>query len=130
MKPKIIKDLLSSGHITIGDTKNIARSIFDGHNTAEGTGQGGLEGYVITACKFDELAEHIQGFIIKAILEFQVQNFLDVKTEADSIADDDGMVIADSKPRGYYKDSMGRMVRRKPRKEKTGRSTTITKTSL
>lgn len=117
MKPKIIKDLLASGHITIGDAKNIARSIFDGNNTANGTGQGGLEGYVITACKFDDLADHIQGFIVKAILEFQVQNFLDVKTEADCIADDDGMVIADSKPRGYYKDTKGNMVRRRPRKD-------------
>lgn len=118
MKPKIIKDLLANGHITIGDAKNIARSIFDGHNTADGTGQGGLEGYTITACNFDDLPDHVQGFIVKAILEFQVQNFLDVKEEAaHAIADDDGMVIADSKPRGYYKDSMGRMVRRKPRKD-------------
>jgi len=117
MKPKIIKDLLANGHITVGDVKNIARSIFDGHNTADGTGQGGLEGYIITACVFDDLPDHVQGFIVKAVLEFKVQNFLDVKSEADSIADDDGMVIADSKPRGYHKDSMGRMVRRKPRKD-------------
>lgn len=116
MKPKIIKDLLAGGHITIGDVKNIARSIFDGNNTADGTGQGGLEGYVITACKFDDLAEHIQGFLVKAILEFNVQNFLDVKSEADSIADDDGMVIADSKPRGYLVDDLGRPRRKRPRK--------------
>lgn len=117
MKPKIIKDLLAGGHITIGDVKNIARSIFDGDNTAEGTGQGGLEGYTITACVFDDLAPHIQGFIVKAILEFKVENFLDVKTEADCIADDDGMVVADSTPRGYLVDDMGRPRRKIPRKD-------------
>ena len=117
MKPKIIKDLLLGNHITKGDVKNIARSIFDGNNTAEDTGQGGLEGYTITACVFDELPDHVQGFIVKAILEFKVENFLDVRTEADCIADDDGMVIADSKARRYLVDDLGRPRRKRPRKD-------------
>lgn len=117
MKPKIIKDLLAGGHITIGDVRNIARSIFDGHNTAEGTGQGGLEGYVITACDFDSLPDHVQGFLVKAILEFSVQNFLDVKEEASKPARKSGKVIADSKPRGWTQDSLGNPIRKRPRKD-------------
>ena len=116
MKPKIIKDLLAGGHITKGDVKNIARSIFDGGNTAEGTGQGGLEGYTITACLFDDLPDHVQGYVVKAILEFKVENFLDVKAEADCIADDSGMVIADSKPRHFTTDFAGRPIVKRPRK--------------
>ena len=115
MKPKIIKDLLIGNHITVGDVRNIARSMFDGKNTADGTGQGGLEGYVIKACSFDDLPVHVQGFIVKAILEFQVENFLDVKTEADSMADDDGMVIADGKPRHFSLDDDGNPVSKRPR---------------
>jgi len=117
MKPKIIKDLLAGGHITSGDVKNIARSMFDGKNTADGTGQGGLEGYIITACTFDELPDHVQGFIVKAILEFKVQNFLDVKEEADNPAGDEGVVVADSEPRGYLVDDLGRPRRKRPRKD-------------
>ena len=118
MKPKIIKDLLAGGHITKGDVKNIARSIFDGGNTAEGTGQGGLEGYTITACLFDDLPDHVQGFVLKAILEFKVQNFLDVQEEAaHDIADNEGMVIADSKPRHYARDADGNPVSKIPRKD-------------
>ena len=116
MKPKIIKDLLVGGHITTGDVRNIARSMFDGKNTADGTGQGGLEGYVITACDFDKLAPHIQGFLVKAVLEFSVQNFLDVKEEAAAPARESGKVIADSKPRHFTKDSDGTVRRKRPRK--------------
>ncbi len=117
MKPKIIKDLLAGGHITIGDVRNVARSIFDGENTADGTGQGGLEGYVITACMFDELPDHVQGFLVKAILEFKVQNFLDVKSEADNPASENGKVYADQAPRHFSTDSLGNPVGKRPRKD-------------
>ncbi len=116
MKPKIIKDLLAGGHITIGDVKSIARTMFDGEQVTD-AGEGGLEGYVIEACTFDELPIHVQGFIIKAILEFKVQNFLDVKEEAAAPARKGGVVVADSKPRHFAVGKDGTPIRKRPRRE-------------
>ena len=76
-----------------------------------------VEGYVITACDFDDLAEHIQGFLVKAVLEFSVQNFLDVKEEAGKPARKGGKVIADSEARHFTQDSLGNPIRKRPRKK-------------
>ncbi len=73
MKPETLKDLLAGGHITLGEVRNIAKSLFDGETTAAGP-----EGYIITAVALDKLPDHVQQFIVKAILEFRVTNVLDV----------------------------------------------------
>lgn len=78
-KPNILRDLLAAGHISLTDVRNVAREIFDGKTTAAGPGQGGLEGYVLTASQFDDLPEHVQGFVIKAVLAFGVENVLDAE---------------------------------------------------
>ena len=88
MKPNNLKDLLRDGHITLGEVRNIAKSIFDGKTTAAGP-----EGYIITASKLEDLPEHVVGFIIKGILEFTVENVLDAATqdaeaEADKVWED------------------------------------------
>jgi hypothetical protein len=77
-KPNTLKDLLIGSHISLQEVDTIARSIFDGETTAAGP-----EGYVITAVNYDDLPEHVQGFVRKAVLEFRVENVLDV-------AEDDG----------------------------------------
>ena len=69
--------LLAGGHISLTDVRSIARTIFNGETTAAGPTEGGLEGYVITASQFDDLPEHVQGFVIKAILAFKVENVLE-----------------------------------------------------
>jgi len=99
MKPNNLKDLLKDGHITHGEVRNIAKGIFDGETTAAGP-----EGYIITASKFDDLPDHVQGFIIKGILEFTVENVLDAgadelasetaSSELNPYADDDDSVDA------------------------------------
>lgn len=71
-KPIILKDLLREGHITLSEVRKIARDIFNGKTTAAGP-----EGYIITAAKFEDLPEHVQGFIVKGILEFKVENVLE-----------------------------------------------------
>lgn len=71
-KPETLKDLLKEGHISLGEVNKIAASIFDGSTTAAGP-----EGYIITACTFDDLPDHVRGFVRKAILEFRVHNVLD-----------------------------------------------------
>lgn len=86
-KPNTLKDLLTEGHITLGDVKKIARDIFDGETTGAGP-----EGYLLTAAKFDDLPNHVQGFIVKAILEFKVENVLD-KPRDGLFMDDDNLAI-------------------------------------
>lgn len=71
-KPTTLKDLLAGSHITKSEVRKIARDIFNGETTGAGP-----EGYVITAVNFDDLPEHVQGFVLKAILEFKVENVLD-----------------------------------------------------
>ena len=85
MKPSNLKDLLRDGHISLGEVRNIAKSIFDGKTTAAGP-----EGYIITASKLEDLPEHVVGFIIKGILEFGVENVLDASNpyNADTEADE------------------------------------------
>lgn len=104
-KPNTLKDLLTDGHISLGDVRAIAREIFNGKNTSAGP-----SGYVVTAVSFDALPEHVQGFIIKATLDFGVENLLDVAVDtvsADDVvteknhSDDDEAVsgAATSKPK-------------------------------
>jgi hypothetical protein len=75
-KPEKLMDLLREGHISLGEVRKIASDIFDGETTAAGP-----EGYVITAAKWDELPDHVQGFIVKGILQFKVENVLDAADE-------------------------------------------------
>lgn len=87
-KPEILKDLIAGGFINLSEIKLIARTMFDGETTAAGP-----EGYVITAAKFDDLPDACQQFIVKAILEFSVENVLDAEAidpaEDDEEVDDD-----------------------------------------
>ena len=71
-KPKNLKDLLKDGHISLNEVRAIARNIFDGKTTAAGP-----EGYVIKAACLNDLPDHVQQFIVKAILEFSVENILE-----------------------------------------------------
>lgn len=71
-KPSTMLDLLRDGHVGLNDVRTVAREIFDGKTTGAGP-----EGYVITACSYDDLPEHVQGFVNKAILAFTVENVLD-----------------------------------------------------
>ena len=76
-----LKDLHIGGHLSRAEVTNIAKSLFDGK-----TEMAGPDGYVITACDYDKLPEHIQGFIFKAILDFKATNILD-KEDDDYIGD-------------------------------------------
>ena len=74
-KPETLHDLHLDGQFSLRDADAIARTIFDGEN--ELVESESPEGYVVTACAYDDLPEHIQGFIRKAILAFTVENVLD-----------------------------------------------------
>jgi hypothetical protein len=65
-------DLLKDGHIGINEVNVIARAIFN-----EATTMAGPEGYVVTSVNFDDLPDHVRGFIRKAVLQFTVENVLD-----------------------------------------------------
>ncbi len=91
-KPETLKDLMIGQHIGRNEIEAIARTMFDGKTTAAGP-----EGYIITAVAYDDLPKHVRDFVMKAILEFSVENVLDANDAAkeadsgyrDALEDDD-----------------------------------------
>ena len=90
-KPNTLLDLLGEGHIGLNEVTTIARALFN-----DATTMAGPEGYLVTGVNYDDLPDHVQGFIRKAILQFTVENVLDAdepwdRDEADeaSFAEDD-----------------------------------------
>lgn len=79
VKPTTIKDLLLGDHISKSAVKKIAQTIFNGETTATFPE---LEGYVVTAVKFDNLPEGTKQHIVKAVLEFKIENVLDLPLNA------------------------------------------------
>lgn len=93
MKPKTLQDLLVGGHITNREVEFIARSIFDGQTRSSVDNDDILDGYVVKACDFDTLPDHVKGFVLKAIRAFRVENILDYATNEEEnlpLTDDDG----------------------------------------
>lgn len=85
-KPSTLKDLLAGGHINKSEVRKIARDIFDGTTTGAGP-----EGYVVTSVAFDDLDERLQGYVIKTVLEFKVENVFDTHPddEDEPVEDDE-----------------------------------------
>ena len=71
-KPQTLHDLWTAKHVSLHELEKIARDIFDGQTTMAGP-----EGYVVTACNFDDLSDSCKQFVVKAILAFPVENVLD-----------------------------------------------------
>lgn len=94
-KPKTLKDLLIGGHINRSEIETIARAIF-----TDATTMAGPEGYLVTGANFDDLPPHVQGFIVKAILEFGVKNVLDASEDRDGLYMDSDEAIPEPAPEG------------------------------
>ncbi len=75
-KPKTLQDLLIGQHIGLNEVNVIARTLFTNATTMAGP-----EGYLVTGVNFDDLPDHVRGFIRKAILQFTVKNVLDAGSE-------------------------------------------------
>ena len=89
-KPKTLKDLLIGQHISLREVEDIARSVFDGETTMAGP-----EGYLVTACKYDDLPQHIRDFVRKAFLSFTVKNVLDADVDESYVEVDEanGLIV-------------------------------------
>ena len=74
-KPETLKDLVAGGHTNLSEVRAIARAIFNSEITMAGP-----EGYLVTGVNLDDLSDNCQQFIVKAILEFSVENILDVES--------------------------------------------------
>lgn len=70
-----LKDLMVTGDLSMGEARNLTKTVFDGETTLNQA----ILPYNITMPAFDDLADHIQQFLIKAMLEAKVVNFLDAK---------------------------------------------------
>ena len=73
----ILHDLLIGQHIGLNEINAIARAMFN-----DATTMAGPDGYLVTGVNFDDLPDHVQGFIRKAILQFTVKNVLDASDTA------------------------------------------------
>lgn len=89
-KPTKLKDLMIGGHIGVNDINAIARAMFTNATTMAGP-----EGYLVTGVNFDDLPEHVRGYIRKAIKEFSVENVLDANAANDVGIDDDDAPVED-----------------------------------
>ncbi len=83
-KPKTLQDLLIGQHIGLNEVNTIARALFN-----DATTMAGPEGYLVTGINFDDLPDHVRGFIRKAILQFTVKNVLDANESDKEIDEDD-----------------------------------------
>ena len=88
-KPETLMDLLKEGHVGMNEVNTLARAIFNDTITMAGP-----EGYLVTGVNFDDLPDHVQGFIRKAILRFSVENILDAKEDDDDQKDDEAHYAA------------------------------------
>lgn len=75
--PSTIKDLLAAGDVSKGDVKKIAAALWEQDEVASTAFPAP---YSVALPPFDELPEHVQGFIIKGILEAAVIPTLRQKT--------------------------------------------------
>lgn len=91
-KPSTMLDLLKDNHIGLNEVNIIARALF-----TDATTMAGPEGYLVTGVNFDDLPEHVQGFIRKAILQFTVENILDAGEPSDN-AEEVDEAIPESAP--------------------------------
>jgi hypothetical protein len=81
-----IMDLLAAGHITKGDVRKIAAALFSQDTVATAAFP---EPYTVKLPDFNSLPEHVQGFVVKAILHAEVAPVLTDKriTDADNWPD-------------------------------------------
>ena len=93
-KPNILLDLLKDQHIGLTEVHTIARAVFNDQITMAGP-----EGYLVTGVNFDDLPEHVRGFITKAILQFTVENVIDANSE---VSDDDEVVLDEAVEEGGH----------------------------
>lgn len=71
--PKTLKELMESGNLTRGEVRKLARLVFDGKTKLS---QSHVP-YGVTLPVFDDLPEHVQGFIVKAILNSKLSTLWD-----------------------------------------------------
>jgi hypothetical protein len=77
-KPEFLRDLDRS------EERKAAKLLFNGQTTVH------LEGYVVTLPNFDDLGDHVQMFIMKAIGQGTLRNVLeDLRTDHERLADEE-----------------------------------------
>jgi hypothetical protein len=68
-KPETLLDLLTGEHVTIGDIKKIAAALWQQHTLASFAFPAP---YNLQLPDFDKLPGHVQGFIVKGLLDSKV----------------------------------------------------------
>ena len=86
-KPQTLHDLHLDGQFSLQDAEKIARTIFDGTN--ELLESESPAGYIVTACAYDDLPQHIRDFVRKAILSFTIENVFDAADYDEADAEDE-----------------------------------------
>ncbi len=84
-KPETLKDLMIASDLTVGEARRIAAKLFDGRAVVDQT----EVPYHVVLPVLDDLPDHVQQFIVKAILESRIINYMDdVPVMAEDIVDE------------------------------------------
>lgn len=76
-KPETLKDLMIAGDLTMGEARRLTRKVFNDVNVLEQD----LIPYQVTLPVFDSLPDHVQQFLIKAVLEASIVNVMENQIE-------------------------------------------------
>lgn len=103
-RPSTLKELMQAGDLTMGEARRITVNIFDSKVIVPQN----VIPYSVTMPAFNDLPDHVQQFVIKAMLESAIVNLLDADPApmgdngSDGVADPDhsnaDSVLADADP--------------------------------
>lgn len=87
--PSTLKELMQAGDLTMGEARRITINLFNNEILQD------VIPYTVTSPKLEDLPDHVQQFVIKAILESKIVNFLETDPAlmgdngSDGVADPD-----------------------------------------
>lgn len=85
-KPHTLKDLMTTGDLTMGEARKLASQIFRDTNILDDKD---VVPYDVTLPNLSDLPAHVQGFIIKAVLESKIGYPFSEEVEANKAGMDD-----------------------------------------
>ncbi len=81
--PTTLKELMQAGDFTMGEARRLTSLVFDGMTVLDQN----IVPYEVTMPLFDTLADHVQQFLVKAMLDAGTVNILDAVDPNHSNAD-------------------------------------------
>ncbi len=100
--PRTLKELMQAGDLTMGEARRITKALIFNWVVPQD-----VIPYEVTLPEFDSLPDHVQQFLIKAVLESSIKNVLDVVLPLKPYAPHENILDADMRAefdKGYQGD--------------------------